>query len=230
LYVAAAVAVLGCHLPQVWPKIIEVAAPLLFYGLILPAFLATDVTHDLAFVVINFWFVAVQLGSILLGRNFIREYYHDLNPKAVWGTPLIEHCALVVGFNWVICQTVMGLAQVFVIRFGISIDKDVIPAVMMCYVMQLLPLIWALAFTFIYPWHVKRRWGYVWGVRESCYPSKNRQAAADEARLENCDDQAASDVEAAARKDLAAASKMSVSSSSNSSWVVKAGTPHTGSS
>eukprot|EP00775_Hariotina_reticulata_P006880 gene6880-7096_t len=118
-----------------------------------------------------------QLGSILLGRNFIREYYHDLNPKAVWDTPLIEHCALVVGVNWVICQTIMGLAQVFVIVFGISIDKDVISAVMMCYVMQLLPLIWALAFTLMYPWRIKRRWGYVYGVRQSCHPPNARNAS-----------------------------------------------------
>lgn len=63
----------------------------------------------------------------------------------------------------------MGLAQVVVVAANISIDINLVAGIMLCYVMQLLPLLWAVAFTFVYPARVQRRWGYVKGVRASCY-------------------------------------------------------------
>jgi hypothetical protein len=87
----------------------------------------------------------------------------------IWGTPLIQHCARVVAIHWIICQTIMGLAQVAVVAANTSIEKDLLAAIMMCYVMQLLPLLWAVVFTFAYPARVRRRWGYKRGVRETCY-------------------------------------------------------------
>lgn len=69
---------------QVWPKIIEIAAPLLFYGLTPAAYLATQATYRSAFIIINFWFVAAEVGFMVLARrNFIKEYYQDWSPKEV---------------------------------------------------------------------------------------------------------------------------------------------------
>ncbi|KAF6261171.1 hypothetical protein COO60DRAFT_812564 [Scenedesmus sp. NREL 46B-D3] len=69
---------------QVWPKVIEIAAPLLFYGLTPAAYLATQATYRSAFIIINFWFVAAEVGFMVLARrNFIKEYYQDWSPKEV---------------------------------------------------------------------------------------------------------------------------------------------------
>jgi hypothetical protein len=68
----------------VWPKVIEIAAPLLFYGMTPAAYLATNATYRSAFIIINFWFVVAELGFWLLARrNFIEEYFQDWNPKEV---------------------------------------------------------------------------------------------------------------------------------------------------
>jgi hypothetical protein len=87
-----------------------------------------------------------------------------------WGTPLIQQCARVIAITWIVCQVIMGLAQLAVVAANISIKKDLLAAIMMCYVMQLLPLLWAFVFTFVYPARVRRRWGYKHGVRDTCYP------------------------------------------------------------
>jgi hypothetical protein len=60
------------------------AAPLLFYGLTPAAYLATQATYRLAFIIINFWFVVAELGFwVFARRNFIEEYLNDWNPKEV---------------------------------------------------------------------------------------------------------------------------------------------------
>lgn len=72
------------HTWQVWPKVIEVIAPLLFYGMTPAAYLATQATYRSAFIIINFWFVAAEVAAwVLLKRNFIEEYLQDWNPKEV---------------------------------------------------------------------------------------------------------------------------------------------------
>lgn len=74
-----------CHYSQIWPKVIELTAPLLFYGMIPAAYLHTYATYQSAFIMINFWFVAVELVFLAAGRNFIEEYLNDWNPKEVRG-------------------------------------------------------------------------------------------------------------------------------------------------
>jgi hypothetical protein len=69
---------------QVWPKVIEIAAPLLFYAMTPAAYLATTATYRSAFIIINFWFVVAELVFwVLAKRNFIEEYFMDWNPKEV---------------------------------------------------------------------------------------------------------------------------------------------------
>lgn len=88
----------------------------------------------------------------------------------VWDTPLIQQCAKTVAISWMICEAIMGAVQIFVVVFNISLATNAAAAIMLCYVMQLLPLLWAVVFTFAYPASVKRKWGYQHGVRETCYP------------------------------------------------------------
>lgn len=99
----------------------------------------------------------------------------------VWGTPLIQHCARAVAINWIICQVIMGLAQVAVVAANISTETNLLAGIMMCYVMQLLPLLWAVVFTFAYPARVRRRWGYKPGMRETCYSPHTPHPAANSA-------------------------------------------------
>ena len=88
----------------------------------------------------------------------------------VWGTPLIKHCAVTVAISWITCEAIMGSVQIFVVIYNISIDTNQVAAILLCYVMQLLPLLWAVIFTFAYPAYIKRRWGYQDGIRSTCYP------------------------------------------------------------
>lgn len=88
----------------------------------------------------------------------------------VWGTPLLKHCAKAVAISWIICEAIMGSTQIFVVVFNISKDTNQTATILLCYVMQLLPLLWAVIFTFAYPACVKRRWGYQHGVRSTCFP------------------------------------------------------------
>lgn len=66
----------------------------------------------------------------------------------------------------------MALAQALAFGFNLSVDNgsNVGAAVFVCYVMQLLPLLVAIVFTFAYPTWLKKRWGYAEGVRDTCYP------------------------------------------------------------
>ena len=69
---------------QKWPKVIEVVAPILFYGLMPAAYLATQWTYRTVFITINFWFVFWQLLLWLgLGINFMEEYLEDWNLREV---------------------------------------------------------------------------------------------------------------------------------------------------
>lgn len=88
----------------------------------------------------------------------------------VWDTPLVQHCATVVAISWIICEAVMGSVQIFVVVFNISLATNAAAAIMLCYVMQLLPLLWAVIFTFVYPAYIKKKWGYQYGVRQTCFP------------------------------------------------------------
>jgi hypothetical protein len=92
----------------------------------------------------------------------------------MWGTPLLRHCASVTTATWLACQVIMGLAQVVVVVCDITLQNNLAGAVFMCYVMQLLPLLWAIAWTFAYPAWVRRRWGYVPGDSATCYPPGSR--------------------------------------------------------
>lgn len=63
---------------------IELIAPVLFYALIPPAYLATVITYRTVFISINFWFVFWQVMLWLgLGINFMEEYLQDWNPREV---------------------------------------------------------------------------------------------------------------------------------------------------
>jgi hypothetical protein len=74
----------------------------------------------------------------------------------------------------------MALAQGLAFAFNLSIDNgsNVGAAVFVCYIMQLLPLLFAIAFTFAYPARLKKRWGYVNGVRSTCNPPPANGATA----------------------------------------------------
>lgn len=90
----------------------------------------------------------------------------------VWGTPLLQRSAAATAGVWIIAQLLMALAQGLAYAFNLSVDNgsDVGAAVFVCYLMQLLPLLFAIVFTFAYPSWFKKRWGYVKGVRSTAYP------------------------------------------------------------
>ncbi|KAF8055944.1 NADH dehydrogenase [ubiquinone] 1 alpha subcomplex subunit 13-B [Scenedesmus sp. PABB004] len=129
---------------RVYPKVIELAAPVLFYGLTPAAFAAPGPTARAAFIVINFFFLAVEAAAwALLGRCFMDEYLRDWSPREAWGTPLLAHCAAVTAASWMACQALMGTAQVIVVVTGVSLDTHPVAAVWLCYVLQLVPLLFA---------------------------------------------------------------------------------------
>lgn len=90
----------------------------------------------------------------------------------VWGTPLLQRSAAATAGVWIIAQLLMALAQGLAYAFNLSVDNgsDVGAAVFVCYLMQLLPLLFAIVFTFAYPSWLKKRWGYVKGMRSTAYP------------------------------------------------------------
>jgi hypothetical protein len=89
----------------------------------------------------------------------------------VWGTPLLQRCAGATAPVWIIAQLLMAFAQGLAVALNLSIDTgNVAAAVFVCYIMQLLPLLFAVVFTFAYPAWLKRRWGCVKGDRATCYP------------------------------------------------------------
>lgn len=157
---------------QVWPKIIELAAPVPFVAMIPAGFLAPVPTQKTGFITINMWFVLVEVVVLLAGRNFMMDYLQDWNPKEVWGTPLLQRSAAATAAVWIVAQLLMALAQGLAYAFNLSVDNgsDVGAAVFVCYLMQLLPLLFAIVYTFAYPAWLKKRWGYVKGVRSTAYP------------------------------------------------------------
>jgi hypothetical protein len=102
-------------------------------------------------------------------------------PVQVWGTPLLKRCANMTAAVWIICQVLMALAQALAYAFNLSVDNpasNVAAAIFVCYIMQLLPLLFAIVFTFAYPARLKKRWGYVKGVRATCYPPPRHDCSA----------------------------------------------------
>lgn len=139
----------------------------------------------------------------------------------VWGTPLLVRCANRTAAVWIVAELTMALAQALAFGFNLSVDNgsNLGAAVFVCYFMQLLPLLVAIVFTFAYPAWLKKRWGYVEGVRDTCYPPSERRALGGDgdAAARRGVDAAPADASASAGCKSSGSSQQSMASSSGTS-------------
>eukprot|EP00877_Chromochloris_zofingiensis_P013800 jgi/Chrzof1/8674/Cz03g20030.t1 len=111
-------------------------------------------------------------ASIVCGRSFTMEYAKEQYPEHMWKTPLVVNSTRAIAASWITNLLIMATAAVVAAILNVT-DGGL--SVLFNYILQLVPLLFAVAFTIVYPIMLKKRWGYIEGDISTAYPPSQRQ-------------------------------------------------------